>query len=176
LQDPMGPLAERLANQNSRKWLQMRTGFTIQHEIGDPTTPRRLWKIQGLHKLAVPRPQERKALITRVHSTNGHWGVNRNLALLARHNWMPHMEDKVEEVVKGCDACQRTRATFDGHHPILHPLPIMGPYYRWSLDLATMPHITKRGNKYVVVMIEHYSRYIALAAIPKKEAKHVAAV
>jgi len=89
---------------------------------------------------------------------------------------MPQMKDKVEEVVKGCDACQRTRATFDGHHPILHPLPIMGPYYRWSLDLATMPHVTKRGNKYVVVMIEHYSRYIELAAIPDKEAKHVAAV
>ena len=123
LQDPMGPLAESLNKLNSRKWLKMRTGFTIQHEHGNPTTPRRLCKIQGLHKLAVPKPQERKALITKVHSTNGHWGVNRTLALLAKHHWMPQMKEKVEEVVKGCDACQRTRATFDGHHPILHPCP-----------------------------------------------------
>ena len=39
-----------------------------------------------------------------------------------------------------------------------------------------MPHVTKRGNKYVVMMIEHYSRCIELAVIPDKEAKHVAAV
>jgi len=36
--------------------LQMRTGFTVQHDPHDPTTPRRLWKIQGLHKFAVPKP------------------------------------------------------------------------------------------------------------------------
>jgi hypothetical protein len=52
--------------------------------------------------------------------------------------------------------------------PLLQPLPIMGLGYRWSLDFAGPLPITPRHNKYVLVMIEHFSKWIELVALPDK--------
>jgi transposase-like protein len=50
----------------------------------------------------------------------------------------------------------------------LQLLPIMGLGYRWSLDFAWPLPITPRHNKYVLVMIEHFSKWIELVALPDK--------
>jgi hypothetical protein len=44
----------------------------------------------------------------------------------------------------------------------------MGLGYRWSLDFAGPLPITPRHNKYVLVMIEHFSKWIELVALPDK--------
>jgi hypothetical protein len=52
--------------------------------------------------------------------------------------------------------------------PQLQRLPIMGLGYRWSLDFAGPLPVTPRHNKYVLVMIEHFSKWIELVALPNK--------
>ena len=54
----------------------------------------------------------------------------------------------------------------------LNPLPIEGLFYRWSMDMCGPFPIIDRGNKYVAVMIEHFSKTIALEPLQTKEAKH----
>jgi transposase-like protein len=44
----------------------------------------------------------------------------------------------------------------------------MGLGYKWSLDFAGPLPVTPRHNKYVLVMIEHFSKYIELVALPDK--------
>ena len=46
--------------------------------------------------------------------------------------------------------------------------------YRWSLDFAGPLPITKRHNKYVMVMIGHFSKWIELVALPNKFSEGVA--
>ena len=38
--------------------------------------------------------------------------------------------------------------------------------YRWSLDFAGPLLPTSRGAKYVLVMVEHFSKWIELVALP----------
>jgi transposase InsO family protein len=52
--------------------------------------------------------------------------------------------------------------------PQLQPLSIMGLGYRWSLDFAGPLPVTPRYNKYVLVIIEHFSKWIELVALPDK--------
>jgi hypothetical protein len=52
--------------------------------------------------------------------------------------------------------------------PQLQPLPIMGLGYRWSLDFAGPLLVTPRHNKYVLVMIEHFTKWIELVALLDK--------
>jgi transposase InsO family protein len=40
--------------------------------------------------------------------------------------------------------------------------------YRWSLDFAGSLPVTPRHNKYVLVLIEHFSKWIELVALPDK--------
>ena len=78
------------------------------------------------------------------------------------------MQIDVQQIIARCQVCDRIRALFNAPTPILQPLSIMGLGYRWSLNFAGPLPITKRHNKYVLVMIEHFSKWIELVALPDK--------
>ena len=71
--------------------------------------------------------------------------------------------------------CDRvSRASFNAPTPQLHPLPIMGLGYRWSLDFAGPLPLTRRHSRYALVMVEHFSKWIELVALPDKGSEGVA--
>ncbi|GAQ93098.1 hypothetical protein KFL_012970015 [Klebsormidium nitens] len=89
--------------------------------------------------------------------------------------WWVGMYGQVEHEVAACTVCNRFKATFDVKDPEPKPLPIMGMFYRWGVDLCKLPQKSDDGNWYVVVMVEHFTKWMELRAIPAKEAKDVAA-
>ncbi|CAM6093577.1 unnamed protein product [Calypogeia fissa] len=74
----------------------------------------------------------------------------------------------MQQLVARCMVCDRVRASFNAPTPQLHPLPIMGLGYRWSLDFAGSLPLTVRHHQYVLVMVEHFSKWIELVALPDK--------
>jgi hypothetical protein len=78
------------------------------------------------------------------------------------------MQQQVQALVAQCVVCDYVRASFNAPMPHLQPLPIMGLGYRWSLDFAGPLLVTPRYNKYVLVMIKHFSKWIELVALPDK--------
>jgi hypothetical protein len=72
--------------------------------------------------------------------------------------------------------CDTVRASFNAPTPQLHPLPIMGLGYRWSLDFAGPLPLTVWHNRYVLVMVEHFSKWIELVPSPNKSNEGVAYV
>jgi hypothetical protein len=107
-------------------------------------------------------------LIKHVHKDLGHFGARRTYSLLQIHYWWPGMQSQVQALVAQCVVCDRVRVSFNAPMPQLQPLPIMGLSYRWSLDFAGPLLVTPRYNKYVLVMIEHFSKWIELVALPDK--------
>jgi hypothetical protein len=85
------------------------------------------------------------------------------------------MYEQVSLEVHACAACDRVKASFEVRDSVLKPLPIMGRFYRWGVDLCKMPHTSEDGNKYVVVMIEHFTKWVELIPIPEKSSFHTAA-
>jgi hypothetical protein len=51
---------------------------------------------------------------------------------------------------------------------MLSPLLIQGMFYRWSCDLVGELPQTSRGNVYIMIMIEHFSKWVELVALPDK--------
>ena len=47
----------------------------------------------------------------------------------------------------------------------------MGLGYRWSLDFARPLVVTPRGAKYVLVMVEHFSKWIELVTLPQNSSE-----
>jgi hypothetical protein len=64
--------------------------------------------------------------------------------------------------------CDRVKASFDTKHPELHPLPIEGMFYRWGIDLCGPFEKTARGNVYLMVCIEHFSKWCEIIPIKDK--------
>ena len=57
-----------------------------------------------------------------------------------------------------------------------HPLPLMVLFYRLSVDLAGLFPRSEFGNYYIMVMIEHFSMWVEVVAIPTKESCKTARV
>jgi hypothetical protein len=51
---------------------------------------------------------------------------------------------------------------------MLFPLPLQGILYRRSCDLAGKLPQTSRGNVYIMIMIEHFSKWVEFVALSNK--------
>jgi hypothetical protein len=128
----------------------------------------------GIDKI-VPEPHLRANLIRATHLDTGHYGIKKTYSLLEPVYVWAGMYEQVRFEVRACAACDRVKASFEVRDTVLKPLPIMGLFYRWGVDLCKMPHTSEDGNKYVVVMIEHFTKWVELVPIPEKSSFYTAA-
>jgi hypothetical protein len=115
--------------------------------------------------IVVPPPHEWLGLIQKVHLKLGHFGIKRTYTL--HYHWKG-MYAQVRDVVARCEQCDRVKTSFAPWQLTLSPLPIQGMFYRWSCDLVRELPQTSRGNVYIMIMIEHFSKWVELVALLDK--------
>ena len=86
------------------------------------------------------------------------------------------MYKQVRLYVRRCNSCAKVKASFVPRDVVLHALPIMGIFYRSSVYLAGPFPESEYGNYYIMVMIEHFSKWVEVVAIPTKESCETARV
>jgi hypothetical protein len=59
---------------------------------------------------------------------------------------------------------------------MLSPLPIQGMFYHWSCDLTGKLPQTSKGNVYIMIMIERFSKWVELVALPDKSSYNTSQV
>jgi hypothetical protein len=114
----------------------------------------------------VPRPDQRLQLIQQVHEELSHFGVRHTHSMLRGLYWWIGMQQEVETYVGRYEVCDRVRLSFNTLTPQLRLSPIMGLGYKMT---------TSRGAKYVVVMVEHFSKWIELVALLQNSSELAAA-
>ena len=123
----------------------------------------------------VPIPSARPKLILEFHQRTGHFGIRRTGSLISTQYWWWGMWGDVATELSKCALCSRVRSSFNTDKPELQPLPISGLMYRWGVDLCGPFPTTDRGNNYVMVAVEHYSKHLELVPIPNKDPATTAA-
>jgi hypothetical protein len=73
--------------------------------------------------------------------------------MLALQHWWTNMRGNLAAVLATCVECSRIKASFSSGPAPLQPLAIEGLFYRRSMDLCGPFPISRRGNRYVMVMI-----------------------
>ncbi|CAI5959363.1 unnamed protein product [Closterium sp. NIES-64] len=122
----------------------------------------------------VPEPAERTALIEEVHSKLGHFGPLRTIQLLQTGWWWAGIRKEVKEWVERCELCCRNKATLPRSQAELQPLAIVELGYRWSLDIAGELPVSRKGRRYIVLMIEHVSKWAEAWPLVNKTAALIA--
>ncbi len=123
----------------------------------------------------MPKPEERTALVIQMHEDLGHFGEQRTLAKIRqRYFWHNRTED-VRMVVKRCQQCQLVRSAgsicFGDEQ--LKSIPICDLFHRVALDIVGPLPETKSGNKYILVAIDHYSKWCEAKTVADHGAKTV---
>ena len=85
------------------------------------------------------------------------------------------MKQEVDDYCKACTVCFKVNPKMSSDAPPLHPVSVLSKV--WSLvgiDLVGPLPTTKLGNKYIVAITDHFSKWTEAAGIPDKSAKSVA--
>jgi len=136
------------------------------------------WKEQKLFfkALLVPKPEERVSLVRRMHEDLGHFGEQWTLAEIRRRYFWHNRTTDVKAVIRGCQQCQLVRSlgSIRSRDEQLKSIPICDLFHRVALDIAGPLLETKLGNKYILVAIDHYSKWCEAKAVADHGAKMIA--
>ena len=99
-----------------------------------------------------------KALLELVHE--GHPGVARMKSKCRESIWWPGLYADVERAVRNCEDCVVSGKSVRPSPGPLHPVPLpAGPWRKLSLDIAGEFHVAPRTHRYMLVLIDYYSKW-----------------
>ncbi len=115
------------------------------------------------------------AVLNLVHDTvvAGHAGRERTLAVARAVYFWPTMRVDTDAHVDRCVICAQHKGTVPRPAPILeYPTPDR-PWDVISTDLLQLP-VSHQGSRYLLLCVDHLSRYVVLAPVKDKSPKSVA--
>ena len=100
-----------------------------------------------------------------------HFDIHKTHSMLHGKYWWTSMYQQIVIYVKRCEVYNRVRSSFNTLSPQLQPLPIIELGYRWSVNFVGPLVVTPCGTKYVLVMVEYFSKCIELVVLPQNSAE-----
>ena len=110
--------------------------------------------------LYVPDGRSRLLILQHCHDMPmaGHFGVHKTLELVSRNYWWPHLRNYVEDYIRSCDACCRSK--YPRHRPygLLQPLQVPdGPWKSISMDFITdLP--SSKGFDSILTVVDRFTK------------------
>ena len=140
---------------------------------------RRWESADGLHiryQLVLPK-QMIPEVLKHLHNSPsaGHLGVSRTLAnVKLRFYWPMHQTD-VKTWVKQCDLCASRKPTPNQRKATLKQHQAGEPLERVAIDILGPLPTSNDGNKYIMIVVDYFTKWAEAYAIPNQEASTVAA-
>jgi hypothetical protein len=111
--------------------------------------------------LLILKLEERKCIVLEMHHEIRHFGQHQTFAKVYKRFYWHNQTKQVKMVVKACKECQMVKCTRSIKYDVedLKNIPIYDLYYRVELDIVGPFLETQNGNKYILVAIDHYSKW-----------------
>lgn len=169
-----GPLAKELWSQ--RNILRLHDGILCRRWVLPHMSGARSAS-ESLSQLVVPRSLVRDVLET-YHSLPlaGHPGVDRTLEKIRAHFYWPRMALDCKVYVATCAACSRNKKPSVRARAPLGSYHAGGPMERIHIDLLGPFPSSKAGNKYVLMVIDQFTKWLEAFAVPDQTTETVARV
>jgi hypothetical protein len=118
---------------------------------------------------------EARPILKHLHATkfNGHLGLRKTLQKITQRFYRPGINDIVEEIVRECITCQKVKRLPHPARAALQPMMINEPLELITIDLVELATASRKGNKYVLVVCDHFTKFVQFYAIKSKEAVEV---
>jgi transposase InsO family protein len=144
-----------------RKWLQVHNGLIYRQ-----TGPTKLLYI----------PKKKRSEILESSHDLAHHSAAKMYAALKQRLWWPSMRSDIELYVATCDKCLRKRTVIKIPHAPLQLFRAASRFELVHLDIlggGSFP-VTKAGHHYILVMVDHFTRYCVATPLRNQEAETVA--
>ena len=129
-------------------------------------------KQQEVPRLWVPEGLQSR-LVAALHHQLGHFGVNKTTVEVARRYYWPRLGPMVKEYNRRCRRCAERRA--GGFKvPQVKTVEARKPWELVSIDIVGPLPESMAGNRYVLTLIDHFTRFADGIAVKRKDAQTVA--
>ncbi|KAJ8948859.1 hypothetical protein NQ318_013512 [Aromia moschata] len=131
--------------------------------------------VSAVYQLVLPKARIHQVLEELHNSpTGGHFGVTRTLARVRdRFYWINCRRD-VEEWCKRCDLCSAKKGPKTRSRGKMVQYLSGAPFERVAVDILGPLPVTDRGNKYLMVVMDYFSKWPEAVPLPNQEAETVA--
>ena len=107
---------------------------------------------------------------------SGHLGIKRTLLKAKDLYFWPHMNSQLHDFVKNCQVCART--ILDPNHKMapLQSITVNEPFVFWAMDyMGPLPETTQ-GNKHLLVIMDHFTKWCEVFPTKDQKARTVAEI
>ena len=132
-------------------------------------------KKQRRLEVAVCPKELRSELISTTHA-EAHLGVSKTLSRIRMNWYWPGMTGEVRRHVNACTTCQQSKTTKAKPAGERQHLFAGRPWQLCAVDLVGPLQETDSGNKWILVLTDHFTRWSDALPLPDARAETVAAV
>ena len=114
----------------------------------------------------------RGEILIKNHESAGHAGYIRTLARIRENYYWPSMVKDVSRHIRNCGVCKSIKSG-KTHQAPLKPLVVTKPLEMVSMDVVGPLPVSNQGNKYIITMMDQFSRWPAAYPVADMTAETV---
>ena len=135
-------------------------------------------EIRGILLVPYIAPVDRLDAITAAHALpiSGHFGREKTYEKLRSQYYWKGMSYEVKEFVRSCPKCQMRKRLQPVRAGQLLLFSTTEPFQTVGIDIAGLFPISDAGNRYVILMVGRFTRWVEIAAVAVIDAITVADV
>ena len=128
------------------------------------------------HYVPILPPSTRRSVLRALHELPmaGHLGYKKTYHRIRSRFYWKGMTQDIKDFVRSCITCQARKTPQPRSAGLLQPFSASKPFEMVGVDIFGPLPLTARGNRYIVVMVDRFSRWTELSAVPDITATTVA--
>ena len=126
--------------------------------------------------LIIVPSQRRQEIIAAAHANvcSGHPGPEKTVHFIRHRFFWVGMKEDVKVYIQSCDLCSRNKKASRNPRSPMKKFHAGEPMERIHIDILGPLTETDRHNKYVLVMVDQFTKWVELEALPEQSAERVA--
>jgi predicted aspartyl protease len=113
-----------------------------------------------------------KEVLQEIHggTSGAHFGVNKTLGKIRERFYWVNARDDIETWCRKCATCAASKGPRTRSRGLMKQYNVGAPFERIAFDIAGPFPVTDSGNKYIMVVIDYFSKWPEAYGLPNQEA------